>query len=163
MQKVSDIERQKLLDEKSYHERCTTSVKDIQVGQTVRGFFARGFVEVFVADVKVNPNTYDKNNCGVWVKGEVLRMNDWHYPITLDRLERGYDSVFFHIHDMVEVFQPMLRMTKVKNWTNSTNSDSNSKVLASEMERGFLGKDLTDPLKVLTSKTTTTTHGGNDE
>ena len=112
MQKVSDIERQKLLDEKSYHERCTTSVKDIQVGQTVRGFFARGFVEVFVADVKVNPNTYDKNNCGVWVKGEVLRMHDWHYPITLDRLERGYDSVFFHIHDMVEVFQPMLTNDK---------------------------------------------------
>ena len=112
MQYISDIERKKLLDEKSYHDRCTTSVKDIQVGQTVRGFFSRGFVEVFVADVKVNANTYDKNNCGVWVKGEVIRMNGNHYPITLDRLERGYDSVFFHIHDMVEVFQPMLTNDK---------------------------------------------------
>tara|TARA_B100001094_G_scaffold269214_1_gene273294 strand:+ start:2388 stop:2753 length:366 start_codon:yes stop_codon:yes gene_type:complete len=102
MQYVSDIERKKLLDEKSYQERCTTSVKDIQVGQTVRGFFSRGFVEVFVADVKVNTKTYDKNNCGVLVKGQVIRMNDWHYPITLDRLERGYDSVFFHLRDMVE-------------------------------------------------------------
>tara|TARA_R100000458_G_scaffold47507_1_gene46290 strand:- start:1083 stop:1430 length:348 start_codon:yes stop_codon:yes gene_type:complete len=108
MRYVSDIERKKLLDEKSYHQRCTTSVKDIQVGQTVRGFFSRGFVEVFVTDVEVNANTYDKNNCGVWVKGEVLRMNDWHYRPFRMRLninDRGYDLLRFSINEMVEVIQ----------------------------------------------------------
>lgn len=108
MQYITDEEREKLLDEKSYKERCTTSVKDIKVGQTVRGFFARGFIEMFIAEVDVNANTYDKNNCGVWVKGEVIRKGRWFYRPSLNYCDRGYDLLRFNIDEMVEVFQPML-------------------------------------------------------
>tara|TARA_B100000287_G_scaffold175917_1_gene165917 strand:+ start:3829 stop:4203 length:375 start_codon:yes stop_codon:yes gene_type:complete len=108
MQYVSDEERAKLLVEKSYQERCTTPVKDIKVGQTVRGFFSRGYIEMFVGEVNVNADTYDKNNCGVWVKGEVIKKGSWYYNPTININDRGYDLLRFSIDEMVEVIQPML-------------------------------------------------------
>lgn len=112
MQYMTDEERAKLLDEKSYQERCTTSVKDIKVGQTVRGFFSRGYIEMFVAEVDVNADTYDKNNCGVWVKGEVIKKGGWYYNPTININDRGYDLLRFSINEMVEVIQPMLTNDK---------------------------------------------------
>ena len=67
---------------------------------------------MFIAEVDVNANTYDKNNCGVWVKGEVIRKGSWFYQPSLNYCDRGYDLLRFNIDEMVEVFQPMLTNDK---------------------------------------------------
>ena len=82
-------------------QNMKTESKNIKAGDVIIYRGDRGFLEMVVESVHVNSTTYDKNNCGVWLQGQIDSNNYGRYVAWYG--DNGVDGAKLPLSSSVEV------------------------------------------------------------